>query len=56
MLERMWRPSDKRRHEFEVPCFDGKGDVELFMRQFVDVAAANDWPQPAALLHLRKAL
>ena len=56
-LERAWRPAPaERRHEFEAPHYEGKGDVELFVRQFTDVAEANEWPRAAALLHLRKAL
>ena len=56
ILERMWRPQGEQRVMFEAPRYDGKGDVELFVRQFTDVAAANEWPRAAALLHLRRAL
>ena len=38
------------------PTFDGTGDVELFVRQFLDVANASEWPQDIALLQLRNSL
>lgn len=41
---------------FKPPEFDGKGDVEYFIRQFNDVAGANDWNDRSALLHLRTVL
>jgi hypothetical protein len=41
---------------FKTPTYDGKGDVELFIRQFVEVTDANGWQTAAALLHLREAL
>ena len=44
------------RHVFKSPKFSGKGDVEYFIRQFCDVADANDWGCGAARLHLRAAL
>lgn len=57
VLERMWHaPAAQHRVLFEAPKYEGKGDVELFVRQFSDVAQANEWPRAAALLHLRRAL
>ena len=58
MLERMYRApaAPVQRVMFEAPIYEGKGDVELFVRQFNDVAQANEWPRAAALLHLRRAL
>ena len=59
MLERMYHRAPAapvQRVMFEAPIYEGKGDVELFVRQFNDVAQANEWPRAAALLHLRRAL
>ena len=41
---------------FKPPEFDGTGSVEVFIRQFEDVAEANHWGLGAALLHLRRSL
>jgi hypothetical protein len=41
---------------FKTPAYDGKGDIELFIQQFGEVAEANRWEEAAALLHLREAL
>lgn len=41
---------------FKAPQFDGDGDVEYYIQQFVDVAAANQWAEPAQLLYLRESL
>ena len=30
--------------QFEAPEFDGSGDVEYFVKQFTEVAEANQWP------------
>lgn len=43
-------------HHFKPPKFEGSGDVELFIEQFQAVQEANQWPDGAALLHLRTAL
>ena len=56
LLERRWRTPVERKHTFEPPSVNGEGDVELFVKQFSDVAVANDWTQPGTLLHLRTAL
>ena len=45
-----------RPEQFKPPHYNGDGDVELFIQQFTEVAAANQWNQVAALLHLREAL
>lgn len=45
-----------RRDRFKAPTFDGTDDVQLFIRQFGDVARANEWEEAAALLHLRNSL
>lgn len=41
---------------FKPPEFDGKGDVEFFIRQFQEVAEANEWNPRAELLSLRASL
>ena len=38
------------------PTFDGSGDVELFIRQFSDVAEANEWTADISLRQLRNSL
>ena len=44
------------REVFKAPEYSGKGDVELYIRQFSDVAEANQWTAGATLLHLRSKL
>ena len=44
------------RDAFKAPEFDGTGDVDYFIRQFQEVAAANAWTMEAGLIHLRAAL
>ena len=44
------------RNQFKPPQFGGEGDVELFIRQFQEVAEANQWTRMATLLHLRECL
>ena len=44
------------RNQFKPPQFGGEGDVELFIRQFQEVAEANQWTRMATLLHLRESL
>ena len=41
---------------FKPPQFNGTGDVEYFIGQFVEVAVANEWSDGASLLHLRETL
>lgn len=45
-----------QRNRFKPPTYDGTTDVELFIRQFTDVQAANEWNDAATLLHLRSSL
>ena len=45
-----------RREHFKPPQYNGEGDVELFIQQFNEVAAANDWNDVSTLLHLRESL
>lgn len=40
----------------EAPTFNGEGHVELFIRQFRDIAEENGWTEKATLLHLRSSL
>ena len=42
--------------QFKAPKFNGEGDIELFITQFMEVAAANQWNDMATLLHLRESL
>lgn len=41
---------------FKPPEFDGKGDVEFFIRRFNEVVEANEWNDRAELLSLRACL
>lgn len=52
------QPNHRARQEgnFKAPKFEGTGDVELFIRQFSEVARANEWSPLGTLLHLREAL
>lgn len=45
-----------RTDRFRSPTFDGSSDVNFFIRQFEEVAEANDWDRAAARIHLRAAL
>ena len=45
-----------RREQFKPPQYNGEGDVELFIQQFNEVAAANEWNAVSTLLHLRESL
>ena len=44
------------RNQFKPPQFGGEGDVELFIRQFQEVAEANQRPRLATPLHSRESL
>ena len=41
---------------FKAPQFDAKGDIEYYTQQFLDVAAADQWTEPAQLLYVRESL
>ena len=41
---------------FKAPQYEATGDVDYFIRQFSEVATANNWAQAAGLIHLRAAL
>ena len=56
ILERLAMPQRPATPCFKPPHYDGTGDVETFIQQFRDVIGANQWPDDAALLHLRQAL
>ena len=56
ILERLAMPQGPATPHFKPPRYDGTGDVETFIQQFRDVIGANQWPDTAALLHLRQAL
>jgi hypothetical protein len=44
------------RPRFKPPTFDGTQNVEVFLRQFNDVAAQNEWNGAAAAVHLKTCL
>ena len=48
--------SVQRKELFKAPAYSGEGDVELFIKQFNDVAVANDWSEGQQTLHLRTQL
>ena len=37
------QPAVATRIAFETPEFDGNGDLENYIQQYLEVAAANDW-------------
>ena len=41
---------------FKPPEFSSVGSVEIFIRQFLDGAEANQWEERTTVLHLRRAL
>lgn len=47
---------NQNQHTFKSPKFDGKTDVETFIRHFRDVQQANNWNEMASLLNLRQSL
>ena len=55
-LELLTVQAPRPRVKVVPPTFNGTGDVELFIRQFTDVAAASEWPRDIALLQLRNSL
>ena len=44
------------RANFKPPTFSGEEDVELFLKQFHDIAEANRWTPLERTLHLRSQL
>ena len=42
--------------EFKPPTYNGDTDIELFLRQFQDMALVNRWEPIETLLHLRSCL
>jgi hypothetical protein len=55
-IELLSRQPARPAETFKTPSYDGQGDVELFISQFVEVADANHWEAAATMLHLRQAL
>ena len=45
------QPAAAKRADFKAPDFCG--EVENFIQQYQEVAAANDWSKTATLLHIR---
>lgn len=56
MFEQLLARQNNNRETFKPPIFKGKGDVELFINRFMEVAQANQWPDPATLLHLKECI
>lgn len=51
------RPTAPQREEHvPLPVFNGEGDVELFIRQFLEVAELGRWEPHLTMLRLRNAL
>ena len=48
--------SGHTRELFRAPTYSGEDDVELFVKQFNDVAGANGWSEGQQTLHLRTQL
>ena len=46
----------ERTDSFKPPTYDGSGDVELFIQNFMEVAEANQWSSIATKLHLKESL
>ena len=44
------------REVFKAPKYNGSGDIEYYIDQFLEVANANGWTDEAALIHLRGCL
>lgn len=42
--------------QFKTSTFIGEGEVELFVKQFLDIATENGWSNKCTLLHLRGCL
>lgn len=44
------------RDQYKAPKYKGDGDVELYIRQFMEVSDANRWQGRQAVIHLRSSL
>lgn len=53
LVEALSLAQTQNRKQIKAPAFNGIGNVELFIQQFKDVAAANHWTPEDSLLHLR---
>ena len=49
-------PAPVQPANFKPPKFNGVGNVETFIQQFLDVVEANEWTPAAAILHIRGCL
>ena len=49
-------PAPVQPANFKPPKFNGVGNVETFIQQFVDIMGANEWTPAASVLHLRGCL
>ena len=50
------QPGPQPNQVFKPPEYNGVGSIEIFIRQFMDVAEANNWDERTTVLHLRRAL
>ena len=46
----------ERTESLELHTYDGSGDVELFIQNFMKAAEANQWSSIATKLHLKESL
>lgn len=55
-IERLMRRLQQASHrdQFKALVFDGTGDADYFIRQFMEVAEANRWQGLATRLHLQE--
>jgi hypothetical protein len=57
----VWRPADHETREsrrfmrqpIEIPKFDGRGDLEMFIRRFLSVAAYSGWDEEETFFSIR---
>ena len=56
LMERQGREPGPAMPVFKASQFDSEGDIEYYIQQFMDVATANQWTEPAQLLYLRESL
>ena len=56
LVEPLQRNTIQPRQHYKLPEYNGEGDIDLFLLQFNDVMAANQWTERDGLLHLRLSL
>ena len=55
-LMQMLAALQQPKRQIKAPIYNGLGNIETYIRQFTDVANANDWSPADRLLHLRLSL